>query len=696
MKKITILFLCLMSALCASSAEEDTITYAKNLEEVVILDPNLSYHVSCFADGLINKEIQQRNTGQNLPYLVSNTPSMVVTSDDGLGVGYTYFRLRGTDHTRINVTINGVPLNDAESQTVFWVNLPDIASSSQTVSVVRGVRSSYNGTSSFGGNILLNTIPGNNGCYRPSFNGEVSFNGGMYNTFRTSAQLQFHTKRFYLQAGFSKVNSGGYIERATSDLLSYNVQSGINLTDKTLMTIISFGGYEHTYMGWYGVTEEQMAENRRFNPAGLYLLPSGDTTYYPNQADNYTQHHLQIHLRHRFNNFWQLYATAHYTYGEGYYEMAEYATCLPDGRLDGVLRKGLQNHFYGGILKAVYAHRLGELEFGLALNEFRGTHLGTGIDAWNNRSSVYTGYGRKLDGNIYARASFDVYSSNHDHFLIYADMQYRMVRYRLFGESEETFLPMDYLNYYHFFNPKAGLIYSHGSHHLNANFGIANREPAKTNFTSLYPGDEQPASERLYDFELSYDFNNKIGLNLYMMDYDNQLVLTGDMNSVGAYLTRNVKDSYRMGFELVWGYDWTGWFLHTGSLTGSLNRYKTDDNQWKALSFSPAWVFNNTFDFHYCGFKGIISTQVISAQYLDNSENELARLAPYTVTNLNLSYTFYQYMFKKLKFEAIRLMVQLNNVFDTKYVSNGGTYEGVNWYYPQAGINVHAGVCLQW
>ena len=689
----------------------------RQLEDVVVSAPVVQTTVS--KQEMTHADLNRDNTGQNLPYLLSVTPSLVTTSDDGLGIGYTYFHIRGTDQTRINMTINEVPLNDAESQSVFWVNMTDMASGVSGLQVQRGVGTSANGGSSFGASVNLRTLDATipESVHPGPVRAELDFNGGMYNTFREMLKADVYlgdrTEKqgaWHIGGRFSKVNSDGYIERAKSDLLSYQGEVGWQ-NMRTAVSVTAFGGKEKTYMAWYGVDYNTAwgidGANRRYNPAGEYVDKDGNIAYYDNQTDNYQQHHVHLHVGHRFNQNWTLSATAHYTFGTGYYEMM--MTDMLTYEADNVTRKGLRNHFYGGILSSKYVHEKVDVQMGLALNQYRGLQYGE-IDttcAGNAFIPYYEGFGVKTDGNIYAKANWRVLHRGREKLTLYGDLQYRMVDYKIWGDNEETSIlgateAIDKHNTWHFFNPKAGLTYDNAGHRLSATFAMANREPTRNNFVANTASTD-PKPEKLLDYELGYNYTSAgvlksgyampwtVGLNLYLMDYDNQLITTGDVSSVGYLITTNVKDSYRAGLEFQFGVEWTKWFAWKGNLTWSRNRWK-DASQWRTISFSPDWTAGNIFSFHVAGFNADLQTLVVSSQFLGNTEDANAKLGAYTVTNLMMTYTL---PFQKLRnahnIPDITLKCQINNLFDTKYVNNGGTDGTYVWYFPQAGINVHAG-----
>lgn len=737
MKK-TIFLAAYVAACGVVTANTDTLTLVRNLDEVIVNAP-VAQVTNNYAS-LSNEQLNRSNVGQNLPYLLSTTPALIATSDDGLGVGYTYFRIRGTDHTRINMTVNDVPLNDSESQTVFWVNMTDMSSSMSSIQVQRGVGSSTNGSASFGGSINMQTY----GKQMTAVDDSVShvtlgFNGGMYNTFRemVSANIVL-PNQWQANARFSKVNSDGFLYRTASDLYSYYGDLGW-YGSHTQVVARFFGGSEKTGMGWDGVDHATAyglnGADRRYNPAGEYTTTAIDGSdsiaYYPNQTDNYAQQHAQLTFNHRFTPQWLLSATAHYTHGAGYYEQYKRKKLsywgLPySHKAYGMYRKHLDNHFFGGVLTTRYISEPLDLQFGGAVNHYIGEHFGTLHYLEDTlvlpvNYEYYRNDAKKTDANIYAKANWRVINRGHEKLSLYADLQYRYVRYERNGVNDEdmTNLPLE-VNF-HFFNPKAGLTYQNRGHLFSASFAIANREPNRNNYkenvlfdavTGDYVG--LPHAERLYDYEVGYTYSHSrfaLGANLYFMDYDNQLVLTGEYNDVGAYKTKNVKDSYRMGVELTAGvkiFDWLRW---DGNLVASRNKILNyhqyvdlydNQNDWNwigqdsvvgttTIAFSPSITALSLFTFDVADFTATIQTSVVGKQYLDNTEDENASMRAYSTTNINLQYLL------PVKLE-IRLLCQVNNIFNAKYANNGGAEasrfaDGSRccWYYAQAGINVHAG-----
>ena len=759
---------CLSAALAVSGvrayAADDTLTVVMNdLQDVQVVAQRVQ-QTTTNHEIVSHKTLNRENMGQNLPYLLSTIPALQVTSDDGLGVGYTYFRVRGTDHTRINITVNDVPLNDQESQTVFWVNMTDMAASMSSIDVQRGVGTSTNGSASFGASLNMQT--GDNDTVSHY---TLSFNGGMYNTFREMASAHVVLpNNWRANARFSKVNSDGFLYRAGSDLYSYYGDLGW-YGKQTQVIGRFFGGKEKTGMGWDGVTKDVAyglnGADRRYNPAGEYTDDNGETKYYDNQTDNYAQQHAQLSVNHRFNPNWSLNTTLHYTHGGGYYEqmknkkfsyfgLSPYDVYVYNGetgmtdtvavkKANTIYRKFLDNHFAGIVLSTKYVSEDVDAQIGMAANDYIGNHYGTIIYMHDSvyapkldpNYEYYRSKSNKVDANVYAKANWRVINRAQEKLSLYADLQYRYIHYTMSGINSEDMQELPLTVDYHFFNPKAGLTYQNGGHLLYGSFAMANREPSRNNYTENVWYDaatqtlkgDMPKPERLYDYELGYTYSHPrftIGANLYFMDYDNQLVLTGEYNDVGAYKTDNVKDSYRMGAEITAGVKILDWFRWDGNIVVSRNKiqnYKQyidlydNQNDWNwvgqdsvvgttTIAFSPTVTAMSLFTFDVAGFLATIQTNVTSKQYLDNTEDENAMLKAFTTTNVNLQYQLPMNKWcGRTDVPQIRLLCQLNNIFDAKYASNGGAeasrfQDGSRccWYYAQAGINVHAGFVINW
>ena len=736
-----------MSAYAQTS--EDTLTILMQQMEDIEVSAKRVQQTTLSTSVVKNEELNRDNTGQNLPYLLSKTPGLQVTSDDGLGVGYTYFRIRGTDHTRINMTVNEVQLNDQESQTVFWVNMTDMSSSVSQIDVQRGVGTSTSG-SAFGAGVNMQT-----NSLDTLSHIQLAFNGGMYNTFRemVSAHASI-ANRWMMNARFTKVNSDGFLYRTKSDLYSYYGDIGW-YGNKTQVILRAFGGAEKTGMGWEGVDYNTAygidGADRRYNPAGEYTMPAKDgsdsVVYYPNQTDNYAQQHGQLTVNHRFTPQWSLTATLHYTHGGGYYEQYKkkkysYWGLSDSGKTYGLYMKHLNNHYAGFIVSSKYLSEPADVQIGVAGNNYYGQHYGI-LDYLAKPTVIplpvhyeyYRNDANKIDVNSYAKANWRIIHRANEQLAVYGDLQYRYVQYSRKGLNEENMEDLPLVAEYHFFNPKAGLTYQKAGHQLSASFAIANRDPSRNNYKENARWDpvtktwtNMPKAETLYDYELGYTYAHaryNIGVNFYFMDYDNQLVLTGEYNDVGAYKTINVKDSYRMGAELMAGVQITDWFRWEGNMVVSRNKilnYKQyidvydNSSDWNwigqdsiegtvTIAFSPTITAMSLFTFDYKGFVGTVQTNVVSRQYLDNTMDENAMLKAYTTTNVHLEYNLpmKKWITDRKGVPAVKLLCQLNNLFDAHYANNGGAEASrfadgsrCTWYYAQAGINVHGGFVVRW
>ena len=733
----------------AQEVKADTLTILSHQLADLEVSAKRVQQTTLSTDIVSNEALNKDNTGQNLPYLLTTTPGLQVTSDDGLGVGYTYFRVRGTDHTRINMTVNEVPLNDAESQTVFWVNMTDMSSSVSQVDVQRGVGTSTSG-SAFGASLNMQT-----NMLDSVSRLTLAFNGGMYNTFREMIHAHASiSNRWKMNARFTKVNSDGFLYRTKSDLYSYYGDIGW-YGRKTQVILRAFGGAESTGMGWEGVSYETAyginGADRRYNPAGEYTVPASDgsdsTVYYPNQTDNYSQQHAQLTVNHRFTPQWSLSATLHYTHGSGYYEQYKkkkytYWGLPYSGKSYGMYQKWLNNHYAGFMVNAKYISEPVDAQIGVAGSNYIGQHWGI-LDYLATplaeplpiHYEYYRNHANKIDVNTYAKANWRVINKGQEKLSIYGDFQYRYVRYSRDGINEESMENLPLTAEYHFFNPKAGLTYQNHGHMLSASFAIANRDPSRNNYKENVRYDAAsgtwtnlPKAERLYDYELGYQYTHRrfqAGANLYFMDYDNQLVLTGEYNDIGVMKTVNVKDSYRMGIEVSAGVQITDWFRWEGNIVFSRNKiqhYKQyidlydNQNDWNwigqdsiegevTIAFSPMITAMSLFTFDYKGFVGTIQTNVTGRQFLDNTMDLHAMLKAFTTTNVNLQYALpmKQWFHTRRGVPDVKLLCQLNNIFNAKYASNGGADASrfadasrCTWYYAQAGINVHAGFVVQW
>ncbi|MDR0796631.1 MAG: TonB-dependent receptor, partial [Tannerella sp.] len=552
-----------MSISMPAMAQEVDSTQVYELNEIVVSATQARKETPVAFTNLSAKQLEGTNTGQSLPYLFAGTPSLTLTSDGGNGVGYATMRIRGTDAGRINFTIDGVPLNDTESQQVFWVNMPDFASSVNQVQIQRGVGTSTNGSAAFGATVSMQT-------QKPALQpyAELISSAGasatFLNTFKGGTGLLWD--HFVFDARYSNVQTDGYIDRARVDMNSYYA-SAAYYNGGTMLKFQTFGSDEVSYQAWNGVDASMLKTNRTFNNCGMYE-EDGVTKFYDNQTDNYRQHHYHLLGTHRLNNRLDINLTLHYTDGEGYYEdykaRARYADYKLPNRIDGdgvsrsrtdlVRRKWLRNDFYGGIFRLHYHNERIQTVLGGSINNYTGDHFGRVMwtKAANNLPKpdyeYYRNKGEKLDYNVFVKSSFRFLES----FSAYVDLQYRSIDYQINGSDDKAGDNLHVDRHYSFFNPKAGLSYELNGHHAYASFAVANREPNRKNFTENGPL-EQPVHETLYNWEAGYSYSTPrfhAGINLYYMNYKNQLILNGKISDIGTPLTSNIKDSYRAGIEL--------------------------------------------------------------------------------------------------------------------------------------------------
>ncbi len=687
-------------------------------------------------------EIRNNNMGQDIPYLLGLTPSFVTTSDAGTGVGYTNFRIRGTDLNRINVTVNGIPMNDAESHGTWWVDIPDLASSTDNIQVQRGVGTSTNGAAAFGATINLQTTTINKDAFA-----EYSTSAGSFGTVKNSVGVGtgLIKGKFTFDARLSKVSSDGFIDRASSDLKSFFVSGGY-FTDKTILKLNVFSGLEDTYQAWNGVPSvrlnNDLAGMQRYADHYLYsqkqvdeMISSNNRTYnlytYPNQVDYYQQDHYQLLYSHQFSPEFSLNASGFYTKGNGYYEeykdnqkLADYLITPPVvgeetiKKSDLIRRKWLGNDFYGMTFSVNRKQGTSDFTFGGGYNVYDGNHFGQVIWARNAGDSEinhewYRGNGLKKDFNLYAKYNYELT----ENLNLFADFQYRKIDYSITGLDDDL-RDLTQKHNFEFFNPKVGLYYQLSEkQNLYINFARANREPNRDNYVDADPKGKQPTFETLNDFELGYKYNTSrlaLGVNAYFMSYQNQLILTGEINDVGAPIMTNVDNSYRAGLELMAGVKLTTKLKWDVNLTLSKNKIKdfTDyvddwDNGGQIatklgttdLAFSPEIIANSQLS--WIAAKGLnisLQSYSVSKQYIDNTSSNGRKLNGYLLNNLKFIYRVPQKFAKEFN---LHLMV--NNLFDTQYENNAWVYsyvyEGRRWamdgYFPQAGINFMAGLDIK-
>jgi iron complex outermembrane receptor protein len=663
---------------------------------------------SPFAKSNIDKStISLRNVGQDLPFLLENTPSVVVNADAGNGVGYTGIRIRGTDATRINFTLNGIPYNDPESMGTFFVNIPDFASSANSIQIQRGVGTSTNGAGAFGASVNLMTND-----YRPSayLSGQNSI--GSFNTFKNN--LTFGSgllnNRFTVDGRISQIKSDGYIDRANSNLKSFYI-STTYWGDNSSLRLNVFSGKEKTYQAWYGVPEELLSTQRTYNPAGTEKTDAP----YENQTDNYYQNHFQLFYNKQINQHWKWNTAFYYTKGRGYYEEYKAGVDFKDYNIDInnkinvpadlVRRRWLDNNFYGQIAAITYQDNLNELTLGGGWSKYDGLHFGTlpylSISLVPKNYKYYDNDANKSENNLYAKWDRKLSTTTKS----FIDLQVRNVQHTMNGFTTNTDLNIE--RKFTFFNPKAGITHQYKNIFYFTSIAVANKEPNRDDFEASQT--EQPKREQLIDWESGMELKKDkfaFNANLYYMHYMDQLVLTGKINDVGAYTRTNVPNSYRAGIELQLKYALSKKFNTSYSVTFSRNKIKEfteyiDDydqnNQVEIkhyntdIALSPSIITNRTLQWKAMKNIDIYwTTKYTSEQFLDNTQNNARKLNGFFVNDVNAHWK----IMDKKNF-SILLQAYINNILDVKYEPNGYTYSYIynqqtitsNNYYPMAGRN---------
>ncbi|MAL18270.1 MAG: TonB-dependent receptor [Balneola sp.] len=674
------------------------------------------------------EEIERRNLGQDVPYLLQNTPSVTTTSDAGAGVGYTGIRIRGVDPARINVTINGIPVNDAESHGVFWVDLPDLASSIENIQVQRGVGTSTNGAGAFGATINLQTSSSS-----PEPFGEINTGIGSFNTRKYNVRLGsgLMENGWQFEGRLSKIDSDGFIDRASSDLDSYFL-SASHHGERSLLRADVFTGKEITYQAWYGIEESVLENNRTFNEAGTEK--SGQP--YEDQVDDYQQNYYQLHYSYQLQENWNANISAFYTKGFGYYEEYKAEESLADYSIstiepgtptesDLVRRRWLDNDYYGTIFATRYAPSdTWNVTFGGGYSYYDGAHFGEVIwaryagDSENN-DRYYDNDGIKKDFNLYGKLQYQLTEKLNS----YLDLQVRTINYEFLGNDivqtgtppnvQDNLVSLRQEDNLSFFNPKFGLVYNlNDGQRAYASFGVGGKEPTRDEYVNSTP-DSRPSAEKLYNVEAGYrgDFTSYfLGANLYGMFYEDQLVPTGAINDVGEIVRQNVPESYRVGVELQGGVSLGQYLSLSANATFSQNKiveYTQFTDQYDAsfnflgqqetvyedtdIAFSPSVITNGVIGYKKGGLNAELVSKYVSRQYLDNTETESRSIDPYFVNDVRLSYAFNQVPL----FEGITATLQVNNIFNHEYETNGYTFGWLqdgdpvnfNYYYPQAGTN---------
>ena len=727
---ITFLFFIYNYAVFSQVKQQDS-TVTETLDEVLVKAVRVNATSPITHSNLSKEEIESRNLGQDIPILLNYLPSVVTTTDAGAGVGYTGIRVRGINAQSTNVTINGIPYNDAESLGTFWVNLNDFASSVESLQLQRGVGTSTNGSGAFGASINILTDAVSKDAY-----GEFSNSFGSFNTRKHT--LKFSTgllnDHIEIAGRLSKINSDGYIDRASSDLKSYYLQ-GSYVNDNTLIKAITFSGKEITYQSWNGLEDLEKLENdRTYNTAGEYTGANGDIQFYDNEVDNYQQDHYQLHWNQRFNNNWSTNMALNYTYGRGYFEQYKEDQSFTDYGLDDIViatdtisetdlvrRRWLDNDFYVANANVNYKNNVLDMLFGGSFSSYDGDHFGEVIWAQfasnsDNNDHYYDGNGKKTDINFFVKGTYRL----NDKISLFADLQVRLVDYKITGmDSDRAAFNVD--ENYTFFNPKAGVTYKFNPNNsLYFSYARANREPNRDDFennTTVKP-------EQLNDFEFGWRHDHKafkINANVYYMLYNEQLVLTGNIDNVGNPIRTNSGESYRLGLEIEAAVQLGKKWRLQPSVTWSSNKNKEtnmeiDDNLVNLgktdISFSPEWVASNALTFQPINnLQLTLLSKYVGEQFMSNTEAQASKLDSYFINDFNINYELLFQANEESKpfLKSILFTGLVNNIFNVKYESNGYYYtyddtwtnppqvttiEGAG-FYPQATTNFLVGMTLK-
>lgn len=718
------------SLFCTVSSQEtpqgklqDT-TKVETLDEVLVQAVRVSADSPITHSNLDKEELEKRNLGQDIPYMLNYLPSVVTTSDAGAGVGYTYIRVRGSDASRVNVTLNGIPYNDSESQGTFWVNLPDFTSSVQSLQLQRGVGTSTNGSGAFGASLNLLSDAVSNEAY-----GEIANSFGSYNTSKHNVKFStgLLSNHFELAGRLSTIQSDGYIDRASSDLKSYFLQ-GAFVNRNTLIKALAFGGKNITYQSWNGLEDpEKLKNDRTYNTVGEYTDEEGNIQFYDNEVDNYAQDHYQLLWNQRFNNNWSTNVSFNYTKGKGYFEQykedEDFETYGFEpieiggdtiNTTDLIRRRWLDNHFYAANANVNYKNNKIDFTGGAFYSYYTGDHYGEVIWArYASNSEIrdryYNGNGEKSEFTVFSKATYRI----DEKWSIFGDLQGRFLNYKTSGITSDL-VPLNVDENYSFFNPKAGLTYKLNlSNQFYFSYGKAHREPSRNDFEQ-----DITTAEKLDDFELGWRFaseKTKVNTNIFYMNYKDQLVLSGELNDVGAGLRTSSGKSYRLGLEVDAEIQLLKNLRTIPNIALSTNKnvdfVASRDGGLVNLgntniSFSPSVVAGNMLE--YTPIKklqlGFLS-KFVGEQYMGNIDSEVSKLESYFINDLNIVYTLDSLPWiKEVVFSAL-----VNNIFNVKYISNGYFYtydddfsnpgtvttvEGAG-YYPQATINFLVGATVK-
>ena len=714
MKKLCFIFLLTSWGAVLWAQQVQDSTRVQVLDEVLVRSVRVEADSPITHSNVSKEELQKRNLGQDIPILLNYQPSVVTTSDAGAGIGYTGIRIRGVDAQSTNITINGIPYNDQESLGTFWVNLPDFTSSVESLQIQRGVGTSTNGSGAFGASVNILTDAVSDSAYGEIANAFGSYNSRKHNVKFSTGKLNNH---YELSGRLSQINSDGYVDRAFSDLKSYFIQ-GAYVSETSLIKAITFGGHERTYQAWYGLTIEELEEDRTQNPYE-----------YENEIDNYKQDHYQLHWNEKWSNYWSSNIGLNYTYGRGYFEqyredddVSTYGgIVIPDvdggDTTDLIRRRWLDNDFYVINVSANYRKNEVNLQFGASISDYDGDHYGEVIWARSLsenaaiRDRYYEGNGRKKEFSLFAKSTYRL----NDALTLFGDLQLRKVSYKTKGITSDL-VNMKIDENYNFFNPKAGISYQlNNNNNFYFSYARGNREPSRSDFEN----NPNIKPEQLNDFELGWRLKKSgfgLSTNVYYMHYNEQLVMTGAIDDVGAPVRDNSGESYRLGLEVAADITLLKDLLYfQPNFTLSSNKNKevfyiydgalTNFGETN-LAFSPSLVSAANIVYNPAKNLSISFLQkYVGEQYMGNIDSEGSKLDAYYVADLNINYELkLKSIFKSIVFSAL-----VNNIFDSEYVSNGYwyTYDD-NWsdpnatttiegagYYPQATRNFLIGATIK-
>ena len=689
-KKLNIILILIFTPTVIYGQQADSIQLKRTLEEVSINAIRANEKTPIAFTNLSKAEIEKSNFGQDLPFLISLTPSVVTSSDAGAGVGYTGLRIRGADPSRINVTINGIPLNDSESQGVWWVNMPDFASSLDNIQIQRGVGTSTNGAGAFGASINLKTLGLNNKAYTITNNSL-----GSYNTMKNNIEFGsgLISDKFTFDARLSQISSDGYIDRASSELKSLYIQ-GTYYSKKSVLKAIIFSGHERTYQAWNGVPLKYLDTNRTFN-----------SYTYENEVDNYNQTHYQLHYNKQINNSTYMNIAGHFTHGEGYYEQEKLGENFADYNLSNIVigfdtitstdlirRKWLNNDF-GGLTYSLN-HTKENLNFiiGGAYNEYSGQHYGNII--WSEYSSngnynhqYYKDIATKYDNNMFIKTNYQASISTS----VFIDLQLRNIEYEFNGSDINGNMGEQSIDL-EFFNPKFGLTHKINDKQLfYGSYAVGNKEPNRSDYVESSPN-SRPLYETLYDTEIGFKYKSKklmFNTNIYLMEYDNQLIKTGEINDVGYATSKNVKKSYRRGIEIEGSYLLTQKLRWSANLTLSKNKLDTITqfiDNWDTgiqeavthentdLAFSPNIIWSSQLSYAINNNTSMnFVSKYVGKQYIDNTSSNDRQLDDYLISNLQIDYKL-----KSTIFNTAKISILINNIFDNEYISSAWLYRFIS------------------